>query len=122
MKAMYEKDKTEPFWWGLFSFGGIIAALLVPIHIFIVGLIGPLGLVEEEVLNYDRIRDLVGYPLVKVYFFSLMAFPFYHAAHRARFTLYELGIRETHLPLRILCYGFAFFGTIISAYILFLLL
>lgn len=119
---MYEMDRTEPFWWGLFSFGGIIAALLVPIHILIDGLAVPLGLAEEEVLNYDRIRDLVGYPLAKVYFFSLVAFPLYHAAHRARFTLYELGIRETHLPFGILCYGLALIGTIISAYILFLLL
>ena len=119
MKIMYEMDRIEPFWWALFSLGGVVAALLVPIHIFIDGLAVPLGLVEGQVLNYERMRVLVGYPLVKVYFLGLVALPLYHAAHRVRFTLYELGIRETNLPLGLFCYGLALTGTVVAAYVLF---
>ena len=33
----YKRDAKEPFWWGMFSAGGVVAALLIPIHIFIDG-------------------------------------------------------------------------------------
>ena len=116
---MYEMDRREPFWWGLFSLGGVIAALLVPVHIFIHGLAVPLGLVEEQVLTYEPMRVLVGSAFVKVYILGLVALPLCHAAHRVRFTLYELGLRNTGLPLGLLCYGLALTVAFVAAYILF---
>ena len=29
---------SEPFWWGLFSVGGVVAALLVPAHLIVLPL------------------------------------------------------------------------------------
>ena len=109
---------TEPFWWGMFSVGGVVAALLVPIHIFIAGLAIPLGLLDPEALSYDRMRELMNHPVAKVYLFILVVLPLYHAAHRIRFSLYELGVREFRISMDVLCYGGALIGTALAAYIL----
>ena len=115
---MYKQNKSEPFWWGMFSLGGVVAALLVPIHIFMDGLAVPLGMLEEDTLGYERMRALISHPLAKIYLFVLVILPLYHAAHRIRFSLYELGIREFRLSMDALCYGGALVGTAIAGYIL----
>ena len=33
---------NEPIWWSLFSAGGVVAALLVPVRIFLTGIAWPL--------------------------------------------------------------------------------
>lgn len=119
---MYKQDKGEPFWWGMFSLGGTIAAFLIPIHIFFDGLAVPLGLVSPEALGYERMKDLLENPVFKVYLFVLVVLPLYHAAHRIRFSLYELGIREFRLSMDLLCYGGALLGTVLAAYILLMIL
>jgi fumarate reductase subunit D len=63
-------------------------------------------------------RALIAHPLVKVYLFVLVVLPLYHAAHRVRFSLYELGVREFRLSMDFLCYGGALVGTALTAYIL----
>ena len=98
--------------------GGVVAALLGPLHIFLNGLAVPLGLVPEEALGYDRMRGLLTNPLVKIYIFVLVVLPLYHAAHRIRFSLYELGIREFRLSMDVLCYGGALVGTGVALYVL----
>lgn len=115
---MYREDKNEPFWWGMFSLGGMVAALLIPVHIFLDGLAVPLGLIGEEAVGYDRIRALLTNPFVKIYLLALIVLPLYHAAHRIRFSLYELGIREFRLSMDVLCYGGALVGTALAIYIL----
>ena len=115
---MHKMDRKEPFWWGMFSLGGVVAALLVPIHIFLAGLAVPLGLLEPEIFGYENMRDLIAHPLVKVYLFVLVVLPLYHAAHRVRFSLYELGVREFRISMDFLCYGGALVGTAVTAYIL----
>lgn len=119
---MYKEHKTEPFWWGMFSFGGVIAAMLVPVHIFLNGLAVPLGLIDPELVAHERITALLANPWIKLYLFVLIALPFYHAAHRIRFSLYELGVREFTLSMHILCYGAALIGTALAAYVLWVLL
>lgn len=117
----YRRDTKEPFWWGMFSAGGVVAALLVPIHILLDGLAVPLAWIDPGDLSHGRMQALIDSPLVKVYLFVLLAMPLFHAAHRIRFTLYELGIRA-HMPVAVLCYGVALAGTAASAWLLSVLL
>ena len=117
----YRRDRSEPFWWGMFSAGGVVAALLVPVHILVQGLAVPLAWIDPGTLAYERMQALIASPLVKVYLMVLLVMPLYHAAHRIRFTLYELGIRA-HMPVAVVCYGVALAGTAASAWILLLLL
>jgi len=111
------RKSSEPFWWGLFSAGGVVAAFLVPMHLFLHSIAVPLGWISAEVA-YAKMQALVGHPVIKIYLFVLIALPFYHWAHRFRFTLYDLGLKSLRTPIAILCYGGAVLGTVATVWIL----
>ena len=102
----------------MFSAGGVVAALLVPIHIFLDGLAVPLGLLDEGMVSHERLQALVSIPWIKLYLFVLVVLPLYHAAHRIRFSLYELGMREFRISMDVICYGAAVVGTLAVGYVL----
>jgi len=112
---MSTRKTSEPFWWGLFSVGGVVAAFLVPVHLFLHGLAIPLGWIS---ISHARMLALVGQPLVKVYLFTLIALPLYHWAHRFRFILEDLGLHGLRTPIAILSYGSAVVGTVATLWVL----
>lgn len=119
---MPNKIKTiEPFWWLLFSSGGMVAALLVPIHVLIYGIAVPLGWVSKDILSYDRMHGLLQSPFVKVYLFILIAMPLFLWAHRFRFLLVDMGLKRFKTPIAVVCYGAAVIGTLVTGAILLLL-
>src|SRR5436189_347849 len=110
---MVEKEsqvRIEPFLWTLFSAGGVVAAFLVPVHLFLWGLAFPLGWIQSP--SYERIMGLVAHPAARVYLFVLCSLPLFHWAHRFRYTLYD-GLQIKHLNELIIpfCYGAAIAGT-----------
>ena len=106
-----------PVLWFLFSAGGTVAALLIPVHLFVVGVAVPLGWMEP--LSYESTLGLVRHPLTRLYIFVLVSLPLVHAAHRFRYTLYD-GLKLKHLavPIVFVCYGAALIGTLGAAWIL----
>ena len=112
---MATRKTIEPFWWSLFSVGGVVAAFLVPIHLFVHGLAAPLGWIP---LGHARMLALVTQPLVKLYLFVLIALPLYHCFHRLRFILEDVGLRGLRTPIAILCYGAAVLGTVVTLSVL----
>ena len=106
---------SEPFWWTLFSVGGVVAAFLVPVHLVVFGLAIPLGCVT---VSHAKMLALISQPLVKVYLFVLIALPLYHCFHRLRFILEDLGLHGYRAPLAVLCYGSAIAGTVATLWVL----
>lgn len=111
------KQSNEAFLWMLFSAGGVVAALLIPVHLFLFGVAIPLGLVPAP--GYEHLVSLLRMPLVRIYLFILCPLPLFHWAHRFRFTLYD-GLQVKHLNEVIftLCYGGALVGTAVAGYLL----
>jgi fumarate reductase subunit D len=109
------RKTSEPFWWLLFAAGGMVAALLVPVHLLVHGLAVPLGWTS---ISHARMLALAGHPLVKLYLFAMIALPLYHWAHRFRFILEDLGLRGLRTPIAILCYGTAVLGTVATLWVL----
>jgi len=111
------KPSSEAFFWVLFSAGGVVAALLIPIHLLLLLLAIPLGWVQPP--SYDHLMSLLHMPLVRLYLFVLCALPLFHWAHRFRFTLYD-GLKVKHLNeiIFVICYGGAVVGTLAAAYLL----
>jgi fumarate reductase subunit D len=111
------KRSNEPFLWLLFSAGGVVAALLVPVHLFLFGLAFPLGWINAP--SYESLLALVRHPLSRVYLLVLCSLPLFHWAHRFRFTLYD-GLQIKHLNelINVFCYGGAILGTLVAAYFL----
>jgi fumarate reductase subunit D len=108
------KKTLEPLLWTLFSAGGVVAALLVPIHLLLFGLALPLGWIDEP--SYQHLRELLHNPLTRVYLFVLCMLGLFHAAHRFRYTLYDgLQIKHLNEVINVLCYGGAIGGSILAA-------
>jgi fumarate reductase subunit D len=111
------KRSNEPFLWLLFSAGGVVAALLIPIHLFLFGLAFPLGWVKEP--SYSTLLGLIRNPLGRLYLLVLCTVPLFHWAHRFRYTLYD-GMQIKHLNelVNTFCYGGAIVGTAVAAYLI----
>ena len=104
---------NEPIWWSLFSAGGVVAALFIPITLVLTGIAVPAGWISTEGL-----RELVGHPLARLYLFVLISLPMFHAAHRFRHAGPELGLERLGGILAVVCYGSAVVATVLAAYFL----
>ena len=111
------KRSNEPFLWMLFSAGGVVSAMLLPIHLLLFGLAFPLGWLDAP--SYERLLAIVSHPVTRVYLFVLCSLSLFHWGHRFRFTLYD-GLQIKHLNelINIFCYGGAVLGTALAAYLL----
>ena len=105
----------EPFLWGLFAGGGMVAAMLVPVHVLIFGIAGPLGWLDPAVTGGEGIVSLLRNPIVKVYLFVLISLPLFHWAHRFRFTVHDLGFKAGKEAVAFVCYSTAALGTVAAA-------
>lgn len=108
---------SKPLLWSLFAGGGLVAAFLLPVMIFITGLAIPLGVLPGDALAYERVLAFAQNPLGKLFLFAVVFLPLWHAAHRLRMTLHDLGIGSGRVG-EIACYGAAALGSIAAAYIL----
>lgn len=104
------------FWWFMFAQGGLLAAVLLPVHIVLQGIAGPLGVVK--VAQPDQ-SGLLGNPIVKLYLLVLIAVPFFHFAHRLRYLLVDLGVPSARrVPAQVIFYGGAILVTLLTIYVL----
>ena len=111
------KGSNEPMLWVLFSAGGGVAALLIPILLLLYGLAFPLGVLE--VPSYQRTLALVSHPLTRLAVFALCLLALFHWAHRFRYTLYDgLQIKHLNEVIFVVCYGGALVGTVLAGYLL----
>jgi succinate dehydrogenase subunit D len=106
----------EPFFWGLFSAGGTLAALFFPALAIVLWFALPLGWAAP---SYGELVARLGHPLVRLGLFALVATALFHWGHRFRYTLYD-GLQLHHLYglIAVVCYGGATAGTLVAAYLL----
>jgi fumarate reductase subunit D len=111
------KRSNEPFLWLLFSAGGVVAAMLLPVHLFLFGVAIPLGWLDAP--SQERLIAIVRHPLGRLYLLVLCSLPLFHWAHRFRFTIYD-GLQIKHLDelINVFCYGGAILGTGAAAYLI----
>jgi succinate dehydrogenase subunit D len=110
--------RAESFAWALFSAGGFVAAVLIPVHVAILGIAYAAGWLPHDALSYQRVHHLVGLPLVRLYLWGIISLPLFHWAHRFRFAIHhQFGIHWRKL-VALACYGTAMAGTVLSAVIL----
>lgn len=107
------------FFWFLFSQGGVIAAMLIPVHVLVQGILGPLGIVTVVDRHYDTWVSILRNPIVKLYILLLIAASFFHFAHRLRYFLVDLGVQAAKtVPAQVLFYGGAVAVTLITIWVL----
>ena len=108
----------EPVWWGLFSAGGVVAAVFLPVLILIIGLMIPFDLIDEAAISYERMQHAVDNFFMKMILWAVIALPFFHFAHRFYFTVTHTGLWKHKAILAVLSYGGAILGSVIAAVLL----
>jgi fumarate reductase subunit D len=101
------KKSREPFFWALFSAGGMITAIVTPVLIIIVGF-----LVPAHHVGFHRLDQIFRNPVSRLIVFALASLTFVHAAHRLRHSLLEMGLKPWAQPIAALCYGAALAGAV----------
>ena len=81
------KRPIEPLLWLLFSAGGVLAALFLPVLVFLFGFAFPLGWLDPP--DHDHLRAVLGNPLTVLVLLGFFVLLLVHWAHRFRYTLYD---------------------------------
>jgi fumarate reductase subunit D len=99
---------NEPLVWAPFFAGAGLSALLMPVLIIITLLAG------YGVVPSNDLRGLLNHWLVRLVMFFLISLSLFHAVHRIRFILVDLGLKAARGLIAALCYGFAVMGTLVA--------
>jgi fumarate reductase subunit D len=111
------KRHPEPLLWMLFSAGGVLSGMLMPILVLLFGVAFPLGWLAAP--SYEQILAVIGNPLTRLALFGLCVLSLFHWAHRFRHTLYDgLQIKHLNEVIALLSYGAAGVGSVVAAYLL----
>jgi fumarate reductase subunit D len=109
------KRRVEPIVWLMFSAGGVLAAVFLPILVLLLGLAVPLGWLDPD---YGHLHAVVSNPLTFVVLLGLFVLMLVHSAHRFRYTLYDgLQIKKKR-TVAVLCYGTAIVGSVATVAVL----
>ena len=110
---------NKPIVWLPFAAGGMLAALLLP-ALMLVLLADGLGLFAPTALGHARVLAFVGHPLVALGLFVGLTLVIWHAAHRLRMTVQDLGVRapQPRRWLAWICYLLGAAGTLALAAVL----
>lgn len=116
---MARPSRTEAAAWLLFSAGGMVSALLVPVLLLLFGVLFPLGLPAPP--DHGGLAALLSHPLVRIVLFGLCVLALLHWAHRFRYLLFD-GLRVDRLrgAITVLCYAAVLAGSAWAASVLLL--
>lgn len=106
----------EPILWLLFSAGGVLSALFLPVLMFLFGLAVPLGWLAP---GPDHLHGLLANPLTVLVVLGLFVLSLFHWAQRFRYTLFDgLKLKNHQRLVNIGCYSVAVLGSIAVALVL----
>ena len=109
------KRSNAPIFWLLFGAGGMLAALLGTMLVFITGLAVPLGFtLRSDLMNYPRMLAFAQNPIAKLLVLAVIALFAWHAVHRILCSLHDIGIHKGLLAKSI-CYGGALLISLVAA-------
>ncbi len=108
------KRSNAPIFWMLFGAGGMLAALIGPMLVFITGIAAPLAwILPPDALGYTNMTAFAKSAGGKAFIFAVLTLFIWHAAHRIYHTLHDLGIRA-NVASKIICYGISLIFTVIA--------
>lgn len=110
------RRSPEPFFWLLFSAGGMMSALALPVLMLLFGVVFPLGLLDAD---QGHLLAVVRNPITRIVLAGLFVLALFHWAHRFRFTLeHGLQIGRFDPLIAVCCYGAALLGSVAAIWVL----
>ena len=82
MKALLLR--LEPIIWLLFGGGIMVGTLLLPGYLLTVTLGGPLGMLPDGALSFERAHMIASNPIGRVLLLAIIALPLWKGAHHTR--------------------------------------
>jgi fumarate reductase subunit D len=110
------KRRVEPFVWLMFSAGGVLAAVFLPVLAFLFAFAFPLGWLTPP--DHAHLSAVVGHPLTVLFLLGFFVLLLVHSAHRFRYTLYDGLQIKARRAVALLCYGGAALGAIATVAVL----
>ncbi len=109
--------KLEPIIWLLFGQGILIGTMLLTPWILVLYLLIPFGVVDAEVLNYERAYRLatasvIGIPIGKLLLAAIAILPLWKGAHHVRSLLIDFGGGERDGIVGTILYLIAIVGSV----------
>ncbi|WKG02534.1 fumarate reductase subunit FrdD [Mycolicibacterium sp. HK-90] len=107
----------EPFFWLLFSAGGMVSALVLPVLMLLFGVVFPLGLLDAPAP--EHLLAVVRNPLTRIVLAGVFVLGLFHWAHRARFLLeHGLKLGRFDRVIAVCSYGTAALCSIAAIWVL----
>ncbi|MBN3510375.1 fumarate reductase subunit FrdD [Mycolicibacterium nivoides] len=107
----------EPFFWLLFSAGGMVTALTLPVLMLLFGVAFPLGLIDAP--DPAHLLAVVRNPLTRIVLAGIFVLGLFHWAHRFRFMLeHGLKLGRFDRGIAVCSYGAAVLGSIVAIWVL----
>lgn len=106
------RRRIEPLVWLLFSGGGVAAATVLPVLVFLFAFAIPLGWIATP--THAHLLAVAGHPLTLLVLVGLFPVLLVHSAHRFRYTLYDGLQIKARGAVALVCYGGAAVGALLA--------
>jgi len=108
---------AEPILWLLFSAGGVVSALVLPVLMVLFALAIPLGWLSAPA--HGPLLALLGHPLTALVLFGVFVLALFHWAQRFRYTLFDgLKLKGHQRFINTVVYAVAIVGSAWAAVVL----
>lgn len=112
------KRSNAPIFWTLFGAGGMLAALVGAMLVYITGIAAPAGIgLPATALDHARVLAFARHPAGQLALFGVIALFLWHGAHRIYHSLHDLGV-HAGTGAKLACYGGAMAGTLAAIFAL----
>ncbi len=119
MINQHPQRSDEPVWWGLFGAGGTWFAMISPVTILVLGILGPMGILSADTLSYDNVQPFVKNIIGALFVICTLALPMWHGMHRLHHGMHDLKIHSGPI-VKFLCYAVAFAVTVLAVVFVFM--
>jgi fumarate reductase subunit D len=97
----------------------MLAALIGPALVFITGISVPFGLLlPADTMSYGHMLAFTHNWIGKLFVLAVIALLLWHAVHRIAILMHDFGVHAVAV-VKVVCYGVALAGTIMTAWLLF---
>jgi fumarate reductase subunit D len=109
------KRSHAPVFWALFGAGGMLAALIAPMLVFITGIAAPTGLLlPADAMSYERMLALAKNGFGKLALLAVVSLFMWHGGLRMYHSLHHLGF-HSRTGAKAIIFGIALLATIVAA-------
>ena len=106
--------RLEPVIWLLFGAGIMVGTLLLPGYLLTVTIGGPLGMLPEGALSFDRAHAIASNPIGRVVLLAIIALPLWKGAHHTRALAVDMLGHHSDALVGSLLYAIAATGSVLA--------